>query len=727
MSQYFKNIKEGIINSYSQVFFSDYRWFGILLIVSSFVNLNAGISGLVCVVFSLMLSSLLGFNPAFTKAGSYSFNVLLTGLTLGAFCQISLPFLLLLFVATVITLLMSVWLFSYFSRYSLPMLSLPYIFSIWIILFGIKSFTNLDLNTPAGCCSGDLFGLFSISFVSLRKLLDSFALTPLFVSYFKSMGAIFFQHNIFSGILITVGLLIYSRIAFTLSFIGFLSGYVFYFIFQHNSIESGYNAIAINYILTAIAIGGFFLIPSAATYLLVIFSTPIQAFIITAFAKIIEPYHLPLYSLPFSFFVLIVLITLNNRYIIKYFYVVKYQLFSPEKNLYGFDFHLERFKKHTLVNIHLPFYGEWHVSQAHDGKITHKNDFRFAWDFVVTDEHKRTFRLPGDDLTDFYCYGLPVLAPAHGTVVALVDGVEDNTIGDVNLNENWGNTIVIKHSEYLFSKISHIKKDSFKVQIGDYVNKGDVIAMCGSSGRSPEPHIHFQLQETKEIGSKTLKYPLSYYVTKEKEGYLLHSFELPNEKETIFRPSVSPLIKQAFHFIPGMELKFEVKNGNNKSTESWLVCTDSYNNSYLYCNKTKAIAYFTNNDTLFYFTSYVGTKDSLLYYFYLGANKILLSYFPELKLEENLPVETYGNNALKIIQDFVAPFYIFLKANYKAIYKHADETQAPNEIIINSEVNTQLMGGRKKEILFEIELANNKIIKFTIKEKDKCIEAVNIG
>ena len=69
-----------------------------------------------------------------------------------------------------------------------------------------------------------------------------------------------------------------------------------------------------------------------------------------------------------------------------------------------------------------------------------------------------------------------------------------NNIGDVNLGDNWGNTIIIKHGDYLFSKISHIKEGSFKVRVGDYVKKGDVLAVCGNSGRSPEPHLHFQLQ-----------------------------------------------------------------------------------------------------------------------------------------------------------------------------------------------------------------------------------------
>ncbi len=723
MKTVIKNFKDGVVNSYSQVFFSNNQWFGLLLILASFVNVNAGISGLIAVAFALLTATLLGFNSIYVKSGSYTFNVLLVGLTMGVFFCFSPAFLIILLFASAFTLFVSVWLSSYLNKYSLPVLSLAYILSIWVLLLGIKSFTAIRLSGSGANSCNEIWGTINPSFEIFHSQFDSWTITPLIVSYLKSMGAIFFQSNILPGIFITLGLLFYSRIAFSLSLLGFLAGYLFFYLFHGDIIPADFHIIGINYILSAIAIGGFFLIPSKASYILVLFCTPILGLIINAFGNFLAPYHLPLYSLPFSFFVLLILYTLNNRYFANHLYVVKYQLFSPEKNLYAFRSHLERFKKDTYIHIYPPFYGEWFISQGHEGKITHKQDFRFAWDFVVTDENKKTFRLPGEEVSDFYCYGLPVLSPAAGTVVTLQDGIDDNTVGDVNLNENWGNTIVIKHSDYLCSKISHIKKDSFTVKVGDYVKKGDTIALCGSSGRSPEPHIHFQLQETKEIGAKTLKYPLSYYVTKNTEGHQLHSFEYPKENETIFRATPTPLIQRAFHFIPGMKLNFNVTKGTEQYIANWEVFTDIENNSYFYCHKTKSVAYFTNNETLFYFNSFSGDKNSLLYNFYLGAHKILLSYFEGMNLEDNLPVETYNNGVMKTIQDFVAPFYIFLKATYKAHYSYADNVQSPSEIKINT---VCAIGKSKRKIDFELELKENKLSKFIIKEKDSCIIAENI-
>ena len=42
------------------------------------------------------------------------------------------------------------------------------------------------------------------------------------------------------------------------------------------------------------------------------------------------------------------------------------------------------------------------------------------------------------------------------------------------------------------------------VAVGQTVRGGEVLGLCGNSGRSPEPHLHFQLQSRAELGSPTV-------------------------------------------------------------------------------------------------------------------------------------------------------------------------------------------------------------------------------
>ena len=89
--------------------------------------------------------------------------------------------------------------------------------------------------------------------------------------------------------------------------------------------------------------------------------------------------------------------------------------------------------------LHVPFWGEWMVSQGHNGKYTHKGDWGKAFDFVLLDEENKSYRSRGLLCENYYCFNKPVLAPADGIVEAIVDEFDDNEIGKVNVVNNWGN------------------------------------------------------------------------------------------------------------------------------------------------------------------------------------------------------------------------------------------------------------------------------------------------
>lgn len=726
MKEQIKFFRDSVACSYSQVFFSDNRWFALLLGIASFVDPYTGLGGLLSVLFAVVLARLLGFNPLLIRNGTYTFNVLLVGLAMGFYFSFNFAFLIILLLASFLTLMASAWMASSFAAKRIPFLSLPFILGIWIVLLSTRAFQTIKLSERT---AGRLFHWGSLAGAPLLSIYyKASAFIPhLVVIYFKSIGAVFFQYNIISGLLITTGLLLCSRIAFSLSVIGFVCGYLFCYFIQYNMSELEYSYIGFNFILTSIAIGGFFFVPSNRSYLLAIISAPLVVLLISGLGNVLISYTLPLYSLPFSLVVILVVYVMENRYTTSKLHLVVYQKYSPEKTLYAFRNSMERFKNDTYVHIHLPYFGEWVVSQGHSGGITHTDDFRHAWDFVISDENKKTYRLPGMEVTDFYCYDKPVLAPAPGQIVAIEDGVDDNSIGDANVEKNWGNTIIIKHSEFLYSKLSHIKKDSFKVKLWDYIKKGDVLALCGNSGRSPEPHIHFQLQSTAYLNARTIDYPICYYLANEAGKYNFHSFENPREGETVLKITPTPLISRAFHFIPGMKMNFEVKRDNETTEENWEVFSDSANQPYIYCKTTDSIAFFTNNETLHYFTSFKGDKNSLLYYFYLGANKIILGHYTGVEIKDSLPVSSFYSGFSKFMQDFIAPFHIYLKANYIAFYAEADNEQNPGTIKI---ISSAYKGSGKNEngkINFEMELDNNRLSTIKVTRNNVCIRAENIG
>jgi urea transporter/murein DD-endopeptidase MepM/ murein hydrolase activator NlpD len=717
-----KLYKEAIINSYGQVFFSNHAWFGYLLLLASFLNPFIGFSGLLAGIISVLLVDWMGFNKELLRSGLYTFNSIMVGFIVGAFFKFNIPFFGILILGTVFTTLISVWLSAFFSNYLIPFLSIPFILGVWTVLLGAGGFRAFELSERGIYTINELYSfwgpnigafLYDVSLIKFPLLIDV---------YLKSLGAIFFQYNLLVGGIIALGLLMYSRIAFSLSIIGFLTGYYFCDLLQGNMTELEYSYIGFNYILSAIALGGFFLIPSWRSYLLVILASMMIALSISALGSFFYTFGLPIYSLPFSLVAMLLLYILLQRQTDKGLVLVQQQLYSPEKNLYAYQHNLERYKNDTFHHIHLPFFGEWFVSQAHEGKITHKGDWKFAFDFVIADETQKTFRMPGEKTTDFYCFDLPILAPADGYVVTIEDGIPDNAIGDVNIEKNWGNAIVIKHGDFLYSKITHIKEASFKVKIGDHVKKGDLLAKCGNSGRSPEPHIHFQIQSTPYIGAKTLKYPLAYYISKESGKHKFHAFEYPEEGQTIFKVSPTNLIVEAMKFTPGMSLNFEVDENGEKSRITWEVFTNALNQTYIYCEKTKSTAYFVNNGTLHYFTDFHGDHSSLLHYFFTGAHKVLLAYYPEIEIKDILPISGFFRGISKFVQDFIAPFYIYLKGSYVAVFTDIDSEMDPKNIKFQSISKTKIGSKTYSEMVFDMELKNDSIHEFNIKKGEQCIQ-----
>ena len=605
---------------------------------------------------------------------------------------------------------------GYFGKYGLPYLSWPFLIGIWIVTLASRSFTALQLSERGLYVINEVYGFGGISLVNIYDLINNIPLHESVMIYFKSLGAIFFQYNLLAGILVAIGLLIYSRIAFLLSLTGFFSAYLYYLFIGANIGELSYGYIGFNYILTAIAIGGFFIIPSRYSFLWVVLLTPIISFIITSTSVFFYNLQLSIFSLAFNIVVVLFIYVLKFRE--RYFTkpeLVSIQYFSPEKNLYSHLNYRSRFDVFARVPVQLPFLGEWVVTQGHNGEHTHRKEWRHAWDFEIIDEKGQKYSGSGKNPADYFCYNQPVLAPADGTVQEIKDGLPDNSVGDVDLKENWGNTIVIRHNEKLYTKISHLKSESFKVKKGDTVKRGDIVAYSGNSGRSPIPHIHFQVQETPFIGSKTIDYPLAKYILKTNIGYALKTFDRPQKDEIVGNITKNDTLFKTFNFIPGQKISFEVSgSADHPKTVEWDVKADLYGNTYLKCNRTQSVAWYVNDGTLFYFTHFEGDKTSLLYYFYLGTYKVSLGYYQNLVINDTYPLAVFNNKLMLFWQDFIAPFHLFMKANYKMNYLKMEEDLTDSKLSLASEADMRVSGKSREKVNFTLEIEDARISTFKV-------------
>lgn len=705
-----KLIWEGLLHSYSQIFFSLDKVFAVILLLCSFIDPYVGISAIVAGAVAILVAYFLGFDHKNIREGMYSFNSVMMGMVMAVYYDMNVPFVLLLVLMSVFTLFFTLAINAQLTKYGLPIMSIPFLFGVWTVLLVGREFGGLHLTERGIYTINELWAYGGETLVNFYETVDNLPIPDIIDIYLRSLGAIFFQFNILAGLVIAIGLVRFSRIAFVLSLVGFFSGYLFFGFMEGQFSHLHYSYIGFNFILSAIALGGFFIIPSRGTFILVALASPIIAILIAAIGNVFTVVQLPIYSLPYNVLVLVTLYVLKLRLAPKGLTPIVEQSYSPEINLYRFLNQKERYANDTYFHIYLPFYGEWTISQGHDGEITHKGEWKEAFDFVIEDEKGKTYRDPGTRLEDFYGYNRPVVAPQAGWVVAVENDVDDNMIGDVNLKKNWGNTVVIKHGEGLFTKLSHLKKGSVKVEEGELVKKGQVVASLGNSGRSPEPHIHFQMQAAPYIGSKTLKYPVAYYMEKTEGGNKFHSFDYPQEGQTISNVKVNPLLKKAFSLIPGMHLNLEADGEKFE----WEVFTDAYNHTYIYCHTTEAVAYFVNNETLFYFTRFVGDKRSPLFQFYMGAYKVMLGFYQNLKVDDNFPVDDIYSGLLKGLLDVASPFYPVVKADFELVYSEIDDSLEPEWLKLQSSLQVKALGATRIQKDFSINLNQDGIAGFTV-------------
>lgn len=157
----------------------------------------------------------------------------------------------------------------------------------------------------------------------------------------------------------------------------------------------------------------------------------------------------------------------------------------------------------NINTLSLPFKGSWFVVWGGDTvDLNYHHDTlnqRFAFDFLIIDEKGKTFINNGNNNEDYYAFGKEIISPADGVVIEVINGVIDNKPHSMNPYIALGNAVLIQHSEKEISILAHLKYGSIKVQTGDKIKRGQLIGLCGNSGNSSEPHLHYHLQNNSVI------------------------------------------------------------------------------------------------------------------------------------------------------------------------------------------------------------------------------------
>ncbi|MFD7321496.1 M23 family metallopeptidase [Streptomyces sp. NPDC059875] len=180
----------------------------------------------------------------------------------------------------------------------------------------------------------------------------------------------------------------------------------------------------------------------------------------------------------------------------------------------------------ATVEVDPPVTGRWSALNSPADRTpshgTHQFGQTYAIDIVAEDASRPrppfvrlwpVFR-PSED---FPAFGAPLLAVADATVVHAEDGQRDhlsrNSLPAViylllvesavrslsGARRVTGNHLVLDLGDGTYAMYAHLKRGSLAVRAGDRVVAGQVLARCGNSGNSSEPHVHFQLMDGPDL------------------------------------------------------------------------------------------------------------------------------------------------------------------------------------------------------------------------------------
>jgi len=94
------------------------------------------------------------------------------------------------------------------------------------------------------------------------------------------------------------------------------------------------------------------------------------------------------------------------------------------------------------------------------------------------------------------CWGLPIIAAAPANVSVARDGIVDQSKLDEPDNSTGPcNHVILDHGNGEFTLYAHLRNGSVAVRAGTSVERGTRLGVCGNSGGSSGPHLHFQLMD----------------------------------------------------------------------------------------------------------------------------------------------------------------------------------------------------------------------------------------
>ncbi|MDK9701304.1 MAG: urea transporter [bacterium] len=560
-------LTKDILTAYGAVLFSGRKRTGVLFFAATMLQPHHGLFGLLGALTAHFLAQAFFVDRSYIKSGIFGAAGLLTGLALSLYLEPTYTLFLLVPLSAAFATIICATLVSWLGwTFGLPVTALPFVLATWLGL----------LTSRLALGSASVIERTSVeSFLPILANVNIWLannLPGVVKDFLQVIGATSLQTSIPAGILILVGVLLGTRVTAFAMIIGAAVGLVFIRLLTGNQLSPHETALsAFNCVFTAGALGGVFVLPNRNGILFALFGVILVAVLSVATMTHLQVIQLPPLAFPFAIGLLLLLWPIRSGLFRGVYIYPLASVGTAEANLRQYWRWLRRIGQ-PFTQFRMPHYGSWAITQGIDSQPTHNGIGKFSYDFMLLDEVGKSANYPGLSLTDYYGYGLPVLAPAAGTIAAVLSNVSDNAPQNVNTEIPYGNYVSIYHAPGEYSLLAHLQPNSVKVVVGQPVTAGQEIARVGNSGRSPEPHLHINLQTDWYPGAQSIPAFWSGLLAKRQKDYVYLAKGNPQQGDLVSDFFSTNTIKLEDYFpwhVIGAEWQYQVKRGATHRHESF--------------------------------------------------------------------------------------------------------------------------------------------------------------
>lgn len=298
-----------VLRGIGQVVFQNNPISGLVILLAIFIN--SWIYGVICIfgaVVSTATAKVLRADEGLVRNGLFGFNGALVALALVAFTSANFrtgavpspAMLVYIAFAAAMTSIAFAAIAALLQPYKVAALTMPFVLVGWLFLFAVLKFANIEAGPLAKPVSPDQYAA-----------VVTYALPTWYMGIGNAIGQIFFQDHWITGYLIVVGIAINSRISAAMALLGAALAAVVAAVFggPEGAIRDGlfgYNAA-----LTAIALGGFFLVLTWRSFLYTLFGIVVSTWLWASVAIFLSPIGMPVLT---STFVLVTWFMLIGQY-----------------------------------------------------------------------------------------------------------------------------------------------------------------------------------------------------------------------------------------------------------------------------------------------------------------------------------------------------------------------------------------------------------------------------